>query len=548
MKQVYLFILIIIGLIYSPSIQGQVIDLNHIESKIDALVPSSVKDNTPGLVVGIVQNGNLIFSKGYGLANLSYKIPNDSKMVYNIGSVSKQFLGYAFAMLQVEGKIKLDDPVNKYLEDWPEFDQPVTIRHLLSHTSGYREAYTMSSLAGRNIGVDRLSQEECLEVVRKQPQLEFEPGSTYTYNSTAWVILAEVFEKAAGMSAAKWVTLNILKPLEMNDTQIETHVGEVIINAAESYSSNQSSGYTNEKSNRAIFGAADVYTSVQDITKWINNYSKTKLGGDAVNKLFLEPFVFNNGINSGYALGIEIGTYRGLKTYSHNGGHEAFITQLMYFPDQYTGIFTVSNFGRNGVISINKIADVLLEEFMIDNDFEYEGIPIKKEALEQLSGLYVVSTLNKTINLTIVEDTLSINSRRKLIPTEPTIFRINGSDDQVLIEKLSNGKIQLTSIRTNSKEVFERVESWSPKAEELVSFKGDYWSSELETVYNIHVVNNQLIVKHRWNEDITLKPISKDFFGTDYGLYIKFNRNEKGEIIALSIYSGRTLNVIFEKK
>jgi CubicO group peptidase (beta-lactamase class C family) len=548
MKHAYLFILIIIGFTCSPNIQGQIIDLNHIESKIDAMIPTTVNDTTPGLVVGIVQNGKLVFSKGYGLANLSYNIPNDSKMVYNIGSVSKQFLGYAFAMLQVEGEINIDDPVSKYLKDWPEFDQQVTLKQLLSHTSGYREAYTMSNLAGREIGVDRLSQEECLEVVRKQPQLEFEPGSSYTYNSTAWVILAEVFEKAAGMSAADWVKLNILKPLEMNDTQIETYVGEVIINAAESYSLNEGSGYTNEKSNRAIFGAADVNTSVQDITKWINNFSKTKLGGNQVNKLFLEPFVLNNGINSGYALGINIGTYRGLKTYSHTGGHEAFITQLSYYPDQDTGIFTVSNFGGKGIISAYKIADLLLEEYMVDDNFKYEGINIEKEELELLTGLYVASTKNQTINLTMLEDSLSINGKTKLIPTEPTIFRINDSEEQIQIETLPNGKIQLTSIKTNSKEVFEREEPWNPKPEELEDFKGDYWSDELETTYHVHLINNQLVVLHRWNEDITLKPISKDYFGTDHGMYVKFNRNEKGDVIALSIYSGRTLNVVFKKK
>ncbi|PWI31039.1 hypothetical protein DI383_06275 [Flavobacteriaceae bacterium LYZ1037] len=547
MKYVYLFVLFSIGYIYSPTIQGQVIDLNHIESKIDALIPKTVNDTTPGLVIGIVQNGKLIFSKGYGLANMSYHIPNDSKMLYNIGSVSKQFLGYAFAMIQIEGKININDPVSKYLEDWPEFDQQVTIKHLLSHTSGYREAYTMSGLSGRDIGVDRLSREECLEVVRKQPELEFEPGSSYTYNSTAWVILAEVFEKAVGVSAAEWVKLNILKPLDMKDTQIETYVGEVMINAAESYSYSEDKGYTNEKSNRAIFGAADVNTSVQDITKWITNYSKSMLGGDAVNNLFLEPFVLNNGINSGYALGINVGSYRGLKRYRHTGGHEAFITQLSYYPNQDTGIFTVSNFGGKGIISTTKIADLLLEEFIIDTDYKYKGITIEKEKLEQLTGLYLASTLNQTINLTLIEDTLSINGRTKLIPVKSNTFQINGSDEQIIIDTLPSGKTQLTALKTNSKDIFERVESWVPNPEQLTNFEGDYWSDELETLYHIQVVNNQLVVQHRWNEDIFLKPISKDFFATDYGMYVKFNRNKKGEVSELSIYSGRTLNVIFKR-
>ena len=236
MKNIIYCLLFCVGLIYSQNTYGQVFDKNKLEVKIDALIPTEVNDSTPGLVVGIVQKGEFMFSKGYGLANMSYGMSNDSKLVYNIGSVSKQFLGYAFAMLHVKGVLNIDDPVNKYLEDWPEFKYTVTLRHLLSHTSGYREAYTMSNLAGRTIGVDRLSREECLEVVRKQPQLEFIPGSRYTYNSTAWVILAEVMEKITGQPADEWVESNIIKPLGMNDTKIESYVGEVILNTAESYS------------------------------------------------------------------------------------------------------------------------------------------------------------------------------------------------------------------------------------------------------------------------------------------------------------------------
>mgnify|MGYP001550351382 FL=1 len=162
MKNIIYFLSFCIGLICSSNSYGQTIDTIELEAKIDSLIPTAVNDSTPGLVVGIVQNGKLIFSKGYGLANLSYGIPNDPKMVYNIGSVSKQFLGYAFAMLHVKGDLNIDDPVNKYLEDWPEFEHTVTLRNLLTHTSGYREAYTMSNLAGRVIGLDHLSREECL--------------------------------------------------------------------------------------------------------------------------------------------------------------------------------------------------------------------------------------------------------------------------------------------------------------------------------------------------------------------------------------------------
>ena len=145
MKNLISTILFSFALICSQYSIAKAIDKKELESKIDALIPSDINQSTPGLVIGIVKNGELLFSKGYGLANISYDIPNDAKLVDNTGSVSKQFLGYAFAMLHVKDTLNIDDPVTKYLEDWPEFKHTVTLRHLLSHTSGYREAYTMSS-------------------------------------------------------------------------------------------------------------------------------------------------------------------------------------------------------------------------------------------------------------------------------------------------------------------------------------------------------------------------------------------------------------------
>jgi len=551
MKKIFFYTLIGIGLVYSPNVSGQVFDKNELEVKIDALIPPQINDSTPGVVIGVVQNGELIFSKGYGLANLSYGIPNDSKMVYNIGSVTKQFLGYAFAMLHVNGVLNLNDPVNKYLEDWPEFKHTVTLRHLLSHTSGYREAYTMSNLAGRIIGVDRLSRKECLEVVRKQPQLEFIPGSRFSYNSTAWVILAKVLEKATGMPADQWVKKNILQALEMNDTQIESYVGEVMHNASESYSYDSEQGYTNQESNRAIFGAAEIYTSIQDLVKWINNYRTAEIGGKEVNELFLEPFILSDGSNSKYALGIGNNSYRGLKVYRHTGGHEAFQTDLSYFPEVDMGIITISNYGDKGRLSTTKIADLLLENRMEpDVDKENHRIEIKKEKLEQFAGLYLAASLNNTMNLTMDKDSLTIDGRTKLIPSSHNTSLIKDWDGKIQIESLSKDKTQLI-VLDGSKKRYSKVEYWVPNTGELANYEGDYWSEELETVYHLIIKDEKLFLQHRWIGEASLEAISKDFFKSEWGFFvkfIKFIRNTEGEISGLSISSSRTLNVQFKRK
>ena len=486
------------------------------------------------------------YSDCNGLANLSYSMPNDPKMVYNLGSVSKQFLGYAFAMLHVEGSLDLDDPVSKYLEDWPEFEHTVTLRHLLTHTSGYREAYTMSNLAGRYIGTDRLSREECLNVVRRQPQLEFVPGSRYTYNSTAWVILAEVFEKVKGKSAEDWVKSNILDPLGMKNTQIETYVGEVMVNSAESYSVNDDQEYTNDKSNRAIFGAAEVYSSVQDLVKWINNYRTSEIGGKAVKEIFLDPYILNDGSNSEYALGIGNSSYRGLKRYKHTGGHEAFLTQLSYFPDQDLGIITISNFGGRGWLANTKIAELFLEEQMTSGaNSEIKEFKVKKKNLEQFTGRYLLSSLNRTLDLTILDDKLTLNGNEVLIPVNKNTFRIEGQEDEFRIEILDDGTTQLTSASNN---IYHRIDPWNPGLEELSKFESDYWSDELETLYHLELRDEKLTIQNRWIGEVTLEPITRDFFRMEWGYYVKFNRNPEENISGLSIFSGRTLNVKFQRK
>ena len=202
-------------------------------------------------------------------------------------------------------------------------------------------------------------------MVRNKPKLEFIPGCRFTYNSTAWVVLAEVMEEATGQPAGEWVEDNILEPLKMTDTPIESYVGEVIRNTAESYTHDEEKGYINHESNRAFFGAAEVYSSISDMVKWINNFKTAQIGGAKVNELFLKPFILNDGSNSKYALGINNDSYRGLKRYRHTGGHEAFLTQLSYFPEHDLGIFSVSNFSGKGWIETSKIADILLEDKML---------------------------------------------------------------------------------------------------------------------------------------------------------------------------------------
>lgn len=520
----------------------------NLEYEIDEMIPEAVNDTTPGMIVGVVQNGDIIFQKGYGLANLNYDIPNNPEMVYNIGSVAKQFLGYAFAMQHVAGTLNIDDPVSNYLEDWPEFEETVTIRHLLNHSSGYREAYTMSNLAGRTIGVDRMSPEEALEVVRRQPKLEFPPDSRYTYNSTAWVILAEIFEDATGVPAADWVEENILDALEMNDTQIETHVGQVIENAAESYSYSDDIGYTNLKSNRAIFGAADIFMNVPDAVKWINNMKTAELGGQEVLDLFLEPNELSNGTNNGYAMGIYNGEYRGLKRYRHTGGHAAFGTQLSYYPDYDLGIFIVSNFNRAWLPS-ESIAELILGDQMEPViSYEDERVELSDEMQSGLTGRYINEDRNDMFEISVDDGKLMVDGQVEIIPVGDGVFRINGSTARYELE-MDDEPVKVMASGNDGDQTYEKVDEWQPDESDLADYAGEYVSDEIDSIMRLSVNEEGMLqIQHRWMGTSPLEPLARDVFRAGNGMMLEFEKDGTGNVTGFYANSGRTLDVWFGKE
>ena len=543
-----LSIFVLLSLLFAGTACSDFSQRVSLEKEIDGMIPEAVNDTTPGMIVGVVQNGEIIFQKGYGLANLAYNIPNNPEMVYNIGSVAKQFMGYAFAMEHVAGTLNIDDPVSDYLEDWPEFEETVTIRNLLNHSSGYREAYTMSNLAGREIGIDRMSAEEAMEVVRRQPKLEFSPDSRYTYNSTAWVILAEVFEEATGTTAAAWVEENMLDALGMNDTQIEIHVGQVIENAAESYSYSDELGYINQKSNRAIFGAADIFMNVPDAVKWMTNMKTAELGGQDVLDLFLEPNELSNGIFNGYAMGIYVGEYRGLRRYRHTGGHAAFGTQLSYYPDHDLGIFIVSNFS-GAWLSSGSIAELMLGDQMDPEvSYEDERVELSDEMQSELTGRYINLDRNDMFQLSVENGKLMVDGQVEMIPTGDGVFRMNGSVTRYEIE-INGESARIIASGSNGIQIFEKVDEWQPGEADLADYTGEYVSDEIDSIMRLSVNQEGLLqVQHRWMGATPLEPLARDIFRAGNGMMVEFERDGTGNVTGFYVNSGRTLDVWFGKE
>ena len=340
MKQTSKLLLITIfsnSLLLSTTCFGQ----PSLVQQVDNLYQKWDKDR-PGAAVGIYKDGKMIFMKGYGLANLEHAIPFTTKTISDIGSVAKQMTDFAIVLLTQKGLISLDDPINKYLEEVPVCASEITIRHLIHHTSGLREIYDTEAMRGRRSG-DAIFQEDVLTLLKQSKELNFTPGDQFLYCNTSYALLAEIVQKVGGLPFEEWMKTNIFLPLDMKDTYMMDKHGEIFPGMADSYAKQRDGSYTEIFDNSTIFGQGGVYTSLEDLAKWLMNLAKPTLGGASAKNQMLQRGVLNNGDTLNYAFGLYITEYNGIRRINHGGVSAGYRTQLAYFPDYDLGIIVKNN-------------------------------------------------------------------------------------------------------------------------------------------------------------------------------------------------------------
>ena len=321
-----------------------------VDNQIDKLF-SGYNSTTPGVAVAVVKDGKIIFKKGYGTANLEYDLPVTPKTVFHVASVSKQFTAFSIYLLEKQGKISLEDDIRKYVSDVPDFGKTIRIKHLLSHTSGLRDQWALLTLAGWRMD-DVITTEHILKIISRQKELNFEPGSQFSYSNSGYSLLAEVVKRVSGKTFAEYTKENIFAPLGMNDTQFYDDFGKVVKNRAYSYEK-ENGTYKKKNLNYSNVGATSLFTTVEDLSKWALNFEKPVVGDAELIRRFNEPSLLNNGQpvlyavisgeNSYHAKGQFTRNYRGVDLLNH-GGHDAgFRTFLVRFPEKRLSISILSN-------------------------------------------------------------------------------------------------------------------------------------------------------------------------------------------------------------
>ena len=198
-----------------PILHGQI--SNEQIKKIDQLFSKYKNPNSPGCMVGVIDDGEFIYTKGFGMANVQEQIPFTSDTEFCIGSITKQFVATCIGLLVEDGKVKLDEDIRTYLPEFSNYDQGITVRHLLHHTSGIRDYTTLKGIEG-NYYKRFTTYEETTPLLKKQRALNFPPNTKQLYSNSGYLLLQEIVRRVSGQSLQAFAAENIFEPLKMNHT------------------------------------------------------------------------------------------------------------------------------------------------------------------------------------------------------------------------------------------------------------------------------------------------------------------------------------------
>jgi len=530
------------------------------DRKIAQLMTPYTGENVPGAAIMVMKDNKIIFSEAYGMANLTYNIPFTVETPTNIGSTSKQFTAFAVQLLAERGKLSLDEDIRKYFPELPDFGKKVSIRNLLTHTSGYREFLNTLAMTGKDLS-SSLDPKNMMKLIENQPELQNDPGSEWNYNNTGYAIMAALVEEVTETPFPEWMEKNVFQPLEMNNTKVRSNQNEVITNRSVGYGLSENGQFEELQDLGGAMGAGGIYTTLEDLSKWINNYDNPKVGNEKILKEMMTPYVLTSGDTTNYGFGLFIQEYKGLKTIQHAGADVAHRSNLIYFPTIDGAVVTQSNNAGFGGQFAYEIADIYFSEYFENeekekskensesNDFDYNP-----EDFDSLTGRYeLIEAPGFILKFMRDGDRLYTQATGQpeidIKPESDSVFSINQVNAKITFHINDKGSSDSLTLHQNGDHLAKKL-SWEPENEELKEYTGKYFSDEIETMYTVSINEEKLVMEtYLLADEIELKPGEKDSFAGGFPISeISFKRDDENKITGFYASNGRSRDIFFERK
>lgn len=533
-------------------------------TKVDKIFAQWNKPDSPGCALGVYKDGQIVYKRGYGMANLNDDIPITPATVFHVASMSKQFTAASILLLAQQGKLSLDDDVHKYIPELPNFGEPITLRHLLHHTSGIRDQWSLLGLAGWRYSQDLITDDDVMSVLVRQQALNFKPGDKYMYSNSGFTLLAIIVKRVSGMSFREFTTKNIFQPLGMTHTHFRDDHEEVIKHDALGYEQDgKDKPFRMNLTNFDTAGATSLHTTVEDLQLWDENFYHPRVGGPALIQQMLERGKLNSGEQQDYASGLVIGTYKGLPTVDHAGADAGYRSDMIRFPEQHFSVAVLCNFADTDPSSLaHQVADIVLAKDLrapppAPAKETANAAPMNTEQMAAIAGMYWGREEDDFEKVQIKDGKLQMDIGRddfhELQPFAPEHFHVAnvpwGDKIDIHFIPADAGKpSRLEQIFPGGKpQSYEAVAAFDPTAAQLPEYTGAFVSQEIDPVYRISLQDGKLVLLRLRHKPDTLWPAMRDAFVGEIGT-LRFTRDANQQVSGFTLDAGRIQNLQFTRK
>jgi D-alanyl-D-alanine carboxypeptidase len=352
---------------------------------VDSVATAAVAEHrTAGVSVAVVKNGRTVLAKGYGFADLENDVPAAAHTVYRIGSVTKQFTSAGIMRLMEQGKLSLEDTLQKFFPNFPTQGNRVTVRHLLNHTSGIKSYTSLGPKWARVMRLD-LATDSLVALFANEP-FDFKPGDAYRYNNSGYFLLGMIIEKLSGKTYGQYVQDEFFTPLSLKGT-IYCDQAPLIKHRAQGYATRPGGGFINAEplSMTQPYAAGSLCSTVTDLATWTQALSSGKVVSPASYKLMTTPGALNNGNAITYGFGLGTGMLGGRPQVSHNGGINGFISELHHYPEDSVITVVLTNTGALTAVQLERL---IARRALGIKDLP--AVPIDAPALQRVVGEYAI--------------------------------------------------------------------------------------------------------------------------------------------------------------
>ena len=502
-------------------------------AKIDEIFAPWKSQESPGCTVAVGENGKTLLSRAYGMADLEHDVPITPTTIFEAGSVSKQFTATAAFLLVQQGKLSLTDDVHKYVPELPDYGKPITIDHLIHHTSGFRDWGAVAAVSGWPRGTRIHTHAHMLDIASRQKALNFEPGAEFSYTNTGYNLLAVIVGRVSGQSFADFTRQNIFEPLGMKSTSWRDDFTRVVKGRAIAYIKAED-GFHSEMPFENVHGNGGLLTTVEDLLLWNENFIHGKVGGSALIEALQRRGRLNDNREIEYAGGLFMTTYEGIPEVSHGGATAGYRAMLSRYPEQRLSIAVLCNLGEidPGELS-HRIADLYLTGKKAAAPAP-ATVELPSAEIAARAGLYRNRRTGEILGMKMEEGKLRTRGGRTVSPLSASLFLVdNGSK----LEFVPDGLRVLTP--DGDVIPYDRVAEAAPTAAQLAEYAGEYTSDEAEVTFKVVVEDGKLLVKGRPDVSFALTPLYVDAFQADIGFLVRFFRDGAGKVSELSLGLGR---------